>query len=208
MQNKFHLSQSLISSWLHSYDSAENYQQFIKALNREKTPPTEAMLNGVAFENAVNSHLDGASLDGISAPASDWKQGIEKTCDFLWGAEQQVFLHKDILVEGVCFDLVGILDFLKAGVIYDTKFSKNYYLNKYLNSPQHSMYFYLLPEAYEFQYLSCDGKYVYREIYRPENTKKIEVYIKQFIHYLDQQQLFDTYAEHFDLDNYFKETNT
>lgn len=205
VQNKFHLSQSLLSAWLYSYKSTEGYEAFIKALNRQRTPDTEAILDGKAFENAVNQHLNGAPLNGISYPASGWVPGIERTCEYLWDSRQQVSLRKDIIVEGCCFNLVGVLDFLKAGVIYDTKFSKNYYLNKYLNSPQHSAYFYLVPEAYEFQYLSCDGTYVYREIYRPENTKPIEIYIKQFMHFLDQQKLTDLYVQNFNLDNYYKE---
>ncbi len=68
----------------------------------------------------------------------------------------------------------GVLDYLKCGVIYDTKYSKTYKVNKYLDSPQHPMYFVLAPEAYEFQYKICDGEWIYTEIYRPGEVEPIE----------------------------------
>jgi len=203
MPNKYRMTQTLLSSWLWSYVRDDGYESLMRTLSRQREPPTEAMLNGVAFESAVNHVLNGGSLDGLSDPAAKWNQGIIRTAELLRGAQQQVTVQKDIIVDGVCFNLYGILDFLKAGIIYDTKFSSSYYLNKYLGSPQHSAYFYLVPEAYEFQYVICDGKFVCRETYRPEDTKPIETYIRQFMQYLDRHNLVDLYCENFDMKTYY-----
>jgi hypothetical protein len=92
----------------------------------------------------------------------------------------------------VCY---GVLDFLKAGVIYDTKYSKTYSVGKYRESPQHPMYFYLTPEAKEFQYKICDGQWVYTETYSPDEVEPIEKTIKHFMDFLDRQNLVKTFCE-------------
>jgi len=149
------------------------------------------MLDGNRFENILNSTLNGA---GIS-PDHEWYRHINKLCSTLAGARQQVKLSRDITVDGIDFVCYGVLDFLKAGIIYDTKYSETYMTNKYLDSPQHPMYFYLVPEAYEFQYKICDGKYIYTEIYRPEDTQPIEKTIKYFMTFLERRGLIDIYCQ-------------
>lgn len=196
---KFHLTQSLLSSWLWSYRTDDGYARFVEALNRHREPPSPEMLDGIQFENCVNNYLNGAPL----VEGHKWYRGITATADYLWGAQQQVSLYRDLIVDGVCFSLNGVLDFLRAGVIYDTKFSKTYHLNKYLDSPQHAAYFYLVPEATEFQYLSCDGSYVYREIYHPEDVRPIEKTVRDFMVFLDRTGLIDTYTSLWELNSYY-----
>lgn len=198
--SKFHLTQSLLSSWQHGLESPEKYESFIKALNRQKEPPSPAMLAGRQFENCINGYLDGNPVpDKVK-----YRDIVIEIGDFLAGSQQQVEEKKDILVDGVCFELDGIADFVRAGVIYDTKFSKKYYLNKYLSSPQHPMYFYLMPEAYEFQYIISNGRDIFREIYRPEDVTPIEVTIRHFMQFLDRMDLVDLYAEKWNLKNFYK----
>lgn len=190
-RDKYRITQTLLGNWLYVYKTDDGYEKFLKCLNRKKEPPTKAMLDGVRFEGCVNSVLDGAPIP----EDHEWYKPVRQLAKYLDGAQQQVTLFREIDVDGVTFLLHGVLDFLKAGIIYDTKFSKNYYLNKYLNSPQHPMYFALVPEAYEFQYLSCDGKYVYRETYRPEDVTPIEVTIKHFMNFLDKNNLVGIYTD-------------
>ena len=193
------MTQSLLSSWQYSFVMEDGYESFLKALNRIKEPPNEAMLKGTAFEHCVNS-----VLNGIEIPEDHtWYKPVTQLAEYLEGSQQQVSIKKDIIVDGVCFELHGVLDFLKAGIIYDTKFSTHYRLNKYLDSPQHPMYFYLVPEAREFQYLSCDGKFIYKEIYRPEDTTHIEVLLKQFMKYLEVHDLIEIYTSIWNLDTYY-----
>lgn len=198
--NKYHLTQSLLSDFARIFTSEDGYEGFIKSLNRQKKPPTEAMLKGVEFESCVNSVLNGAYIP----KEHKWYKPVMQLKDLLDGSQQQVSIKRDMIVDGVCFELHGILDFLKAGIIYDTKFSTHYYMNKYLHSPQHPLYFYLVPEAYEFNYLSCDGQFIYKETYRPEDTMSIEVTIRQFMKFLEKYNLIETYTSTWNLDAYYK----
>lgn len=190
-QRKFRITQTLLSSWIWAHKLDNGYEDFLRVLRREKTPQTKAMLDGVNFEGMVNAHLDGAPLD----PKHKWAKVIGEVSEELQGSQKQVTLFRDTTVDGVSFLLHGVLDFLRAGVIYDTKFSTKYSVNKYLNSPQHPMYFALVPEAYEFKYIISDGKYVYRERYTPKDTEPIEKTISQFMKFLDRHKLVDLYCE-------------
>lgn len=191
MQNKFRITQTLLSSWLYSFTSDDGYEDFIRTLNREKKQPTTAMLDGIRFESCVNNVLDGAYI----SEDHEWYKPVTQLARYLDGSQQQVVLFKDINVNGVDFLLHGVLDFLKAGVIYDTKFSKTYRLNKYLKSPQHSMYLALVPEAFRFEYLICDGTYLYKESYPREIVDPIEPTIRNFMNYLDMHNLVNIYTE-------------
>lgn len=194
MQNRSRLriTQSLLSAWMWSFKLEGGYDSFLKTLHREKEPPTTAMLNGQRFENIINGALDGALLD----PTLEWYKPISEIVPELKGAQKQVVLFKDITVNGVPFLLHGVLDFLKAGVIYDTKFSKTYSMGKYIDSPQHPMYFALVPEAYKFQYTISDGTWVYRETYTPDQIEPIEHTISRFMDFLDKQNLVQIYVDH------------
>lgn len=185
------ITQSLLSAWDYVYKKDDGYEEFLAALNREKKPPTQAMLDGRRFEGLVNS-----ALDGIQIPEdNDWYSPVMQLSQYLSGSQQQVEIRRNMEIDGVQIQLHGILDFLRSGIIYDTKFSKTYKVGKYLDSPQHPMYFALVPEAYEFQYLICDGTYLYRETYRPEDTEPIEKEIRLFMRYLEQRNLIDIFVE-------------
>lgn len=190
-KSKFRITQTLLGAWLYSYKTDGGYDSFLKTLRREKVPPTKAMLDGVRFENCINAVLNGAEID----VSHEWYKPVTEISAELTGAQKQVVLFKNMSVDGVPFLLHGVLDFLLAGRIIDTKYSKSYRVGKYLDSPQHPMYFALVPEAYEFQYTICDGSYVYRETYRPEDCTPIETTIRQFMRFLDDQNLVDLYAQ-------------
>ena len=162
----------------------------MKTLRKEPIQQTKAMLEGIRFENVLNATLNGAEIE----PEHEWYKPIMVLYPALHGAQQQAAVSKDITVEGVPFVLYGKLDYLKAGIIYDTKYSGTYRINKYLDSPQHPMYFALVPEAYAFQYKICDGKYVYTETYRPDEMEPIERIIGHFMGFLDKQNLVQTYC--------------
>ena len=157
MSTRYRITQALLNSWLYVYKSDSGWEDFLSTLNRKKMPPTKAMLDGVRFENIINACLDGQELD----TDLEWSKPISELLPVLQGSQKQVTVFKEIEVDNIKFTLHGVLDFLKAGVIYDTKFSKTYKAGKYLDTPQHPMYFTLVPEVYMFQYLICDGNYVY-----------------------------------------------
>lgn len=188
---RIRLTQSLLSAWEWSYKKDEGYEDFIRALNREKTPPTQAMLDGIRFENCLNGVLNGEEIP----TDHEWHSVIVEMAEELQGSQQQVVLYKDIEVDGQPLLLHGVLDYLVAGHIYDCKFSKNYHLNKYLNSPQTPMYLALVPEAKDFTYIVSDGKWVYREKYPRDIVPPIEITIRYFLAYLKRQGLFEIFEE-------------
>lgn len=198
--SKFHITQSLLSDYQRVFTAEDGYESFLKTLSRQPKPRTDAMAKGVEFESCVNSALDGEHIP----ENHKWYKPVMYLSEYLAGSQQQVTVKRDLFVDGVCFELYGVLDFLRAGIIYDTKFSSHYYLNKYLHSPQHPMYFYLVPEAREFQYLSSDGSFVYKEIYRPEDVVPIETTIRQFMQFLDKQGLVETYTSLWNLKTYYE----
>lgn len=189
--NKFLITQSLLGSWEYCLSSG-NLDEFASYLKRERKPPTKAMLDGIQFEDMVQAACNGHPPD----KSHKWYEGIMETSDIVGGGAYQVRASSEKNINGTQFVLYGIFDFLKSGIIYDTKFSKRYRLNKYLNSPQHPMYFELCPEAREFQYIISDGAYVYREKYtRDDIPQTIENIIGHFMAWLKQFGLIDLYTQ-------------
>jgi len=189
--DKYLITQSLLSSWLYVYKSEAGYESFIKALNKEPVQLTQAMLDGNRFENLVSAVNKGVTLD----PAHEWYAGVTETAKILKGSAEQVKLSTEIIIDDITLVLYGVLDNIKAGVIYDTKMSRAYHYGKYYDSPQHSMYFKLCPEAYQFTYVIFNGKDVFTETYYPFDTTPIEEYIKYFINFLDRMNLINIFKE-------------
>ena len=167
-------------------------EEFQSTLRRERKPQTPAMLDGIRFENLVQSVCEGQELDGTH----EWYKPVRQIAGIVRDGQYQVKASRDLTVDGVTFVCYGVLDFLKSGIIYDTKFSKTYKVGKYLDSPQHPMYFYLCPEVREFQYLISDGKWIYREVYRPDEVQSIEKTIRAFMDWLDKTNNVQLFCEH------------
>lgn len=198
---RYLMTQSLLSSWAYTFDCFEGCEEdaqadFLRTLRREPGEQTEAMLNGISFETGV--YLAAANLP--DKPNEKWINGTKAVADIIRGAQVQVKVSREIVVDGMSFLLYGILDALKAGVIYDVKFlnksmnSADLY-GKYLNSAQHPAYFYLVPSATEFQYLVSDGEDVYIERYQRNQTRGIDGIIHDFIDSITKQGLLDLYNE-------------
>ena len=199
--DRYLITQSLLSSWQYMFDCYESCSEsaredFISTLKREKGETTQAMLDGIAFENAVYAKASGAEV-----PSCAWDAGIEQVAKELTGAQFQVKVQREITVCGMTFLCYGILDALKAGVISDVKYKTKSFgsldlAGDYLDSPQHPMYFYLVPEAYKFQYLVSDGTDLYKETYTPDETRSIADIIASFVESIKSMGLLDTYKEH------------
>lgn len=190
-KNKFLITQSLLGAWGWLYKLDDGYADFMKTLRREPVPPNNAMLDGRQFENMVTAYCEGNSpKDGHK-----WEAGIRGVGDLVCDGAFQVKLSKGVVIDNIEFVLYGILDVLKCGVIWDIKFSKTYHVGKYLDSPQHPMYFALCPEAREFTYIISNGRDVCRERYFPADTPPIEEEIRRFMQFLDRYDLVDTYCE-------------
>ena len=192
-RDKLRITKTLLDSWLWSFKRDDGWEDFLSTLNRERKPPNKAMLDGTRFENVLNSVLDGEVLP----EDHEWYKPITEMSYELWRAQQQVMLYAETEVDGQPFILHGVLDYLRAGRIWDCKFSKTYHLNKYYwsGTAQTAMYFALVPEAYDFTYIISDGKYVYHEYYPRDIVPPIEGYIKNFMKFIKQHGLWDAYVE-------------
>ena len=196
---RYMITHSLLSSWIYAmkdnpYEDAttekDPFAEFMKTLRREPTETTEAMWNGIQFENLVT-----AVLNGTADPEDKWYEAAVNVAKRIRGGILQCRASKDIEVNGFDILLYGRLDVLLAGVIYDIKFSKSYDVGKYVDSTQHPTYFELIPEAKEFTYLVSNGTNVWPETYRRDESQDIKVIIADFLAWLSAQGLLEIYKE-------------
>ena len=200
-----HITKTLLESWRYCFSCAEGYEDeayadFLKTLRREPSETTEAMMNGLAFEDRCYRAAEGKTIRSDAK----WREGALKVAEVIKGAQIQVPISRPIEVDGTTYLLKGILDALRAGVIYDVKFlnksigSADVY-GKWLNCTQHPAYFYLVPEAHEFQYVSSDGSDVYIETYQRDQTPYIGEIIHDFLEFLKGEGLMDVFAERWEV---------
>ena len=203
---RFLITQTLLSAWQYVQDCAEGYeeeamQSFLCTLRREQEELSEEqrqnIQNGIDFEQAVY-----AEASGKMRPCyPKWEFGIMAVADYVRGAQFQVRVQREIEVSGMTFLVYGILDALRAGVIYDVKFKNKSFQSidvygSYLNSAQHPFYFYCVPEAHEFNYLVSDGSDLYLERYTPEESRTAAEVIEEFISAMEILGLLDTYKQY------------
>lgn len=222
---RYLMTHSLLSSWLYAmrnnpYEDAETerdpMEDFMLTLRRMQTPTTEAMQKGLDFEKlcydiALGQFQPEFDENGITPPLLNGEYGEEPRGHYVYppyyNAAHKVaqlikdgsFQHKakkEINVGGVKYLLYGRLDALKAGVIYDIKFSSHYERGKFEASTQHPVYMELLPEARTFTYLISNGRDVWRETYRRDETRSVYPIIADFAAWLEARELTETYHKH------------
>lgn len=197
------ITQTLISSWRYVFSCHEEYQQqayddFLVTLRHEHKPATPEMQNGLDFEAEVYKEAAGETRE----QHPKWEDGIKAVATRLTGARVQVRASRKLTIGSTELLVYGVLDALKAGVIYDVKFSNTSFgsadlAGKYLDSPQHPAYFYIVPEATEFQYLVSDGKDLYTEIYTPKITRPFPEIAEEFLNSIRGMGLMEVYKEHY-----------
>lgn len=187
--SKLKITHSLLASYMYATDSESPdgaWDRFLMVLNREGEPDSPAMKEGRRFEAEVNRVVAGYPSE---------EEAAVEFGRLLDGGQPQVRMEKVLHVSGLDFNLVGVADYIKAGVIYDIKRVQRYEYGKYQRSTQHPAYFRLCPEANTFVYLIHDGKYNYQEQYLRADTAPIEPYIMLFAEFLKTNNLFETYRE-------------
>lgn len=219
--SQYLMTHSLLSSWLRMFkenpfeegDDPEKetaLQEFMHTLRREKSTPSTAMQSGIDFEDLVTAILNGqpkanyhsTSKDGTQTlkvydlPEHPWYNAASKVADMVRGAKLQYVARKPVTIEGIDFLLYGRLDALKEGIIFDIKFSGSYERGKFRDSTQHPMYYELIPEAMNFTYVVSNGYDVWTEVYWFDQISRIEPVIKDFIQWLQDMDLLDTYKEY------------
>lgn len=200
--SRYLITHSLLSSWMWAmkedpYEDATTernaFEDFLCTLNRQPREETEAMMQGLDFE-ALCYRLS-RGINETTNKDDKWYDAACQIADVIRGGTIQYKAKTDLRVAGTNILLFGVLDVLKAGTIYDIKFSKGYDRGKYFDSTQHPAYFQLIPEAQEFTYLVSNGSAVYTETYRREETRSIEPVISDFLLWLQSSRLMDTYKE-------------
>lgn len=173
----------------------DSFAEFMITLRREPTPTNEAMQKGIDFENMVTAIVNGEQTQ----PDLDrWYDAAYEVAEIVRGGCLQYKAKKEIEVSGITFLLYGRLDALKAGVIYDIKFSGSYDKGKFVTNTQHPIYLELIPQAQEFTYLVSNGSSVWKETYHRDDVSDIREVISDFISWLKTNDLLDTYKEHWE----------
>lgn len=198
---RYLITQSLVGAWnymMYCRDDAQcdAFADFVATLHRVKKEPTQEMLNGIEFENEVYKAAGGIHR----AAHPKWEAGIKAVSSIIAGAPVQVKASRELTVGSMDLLVYGIMDALKAGTIYDVKFSNKGFgsaelAGKYLDSPQHPAYFYIEPDAREFTYLVSDGVDLYTETYTPANSKPFAKIAEEFFTSLDALHLLDIYKD-------------
>lgn len=199
----FYLTQSLLSSWRYFLNAEDAYaetafQSFLSSLRREKTEPSKAMLEGIAFEDYINATVRGFPPDGVPPK---WEKAVRKFSRICSGGQPQTPVSGVIQARGLNIGVYGLCDYVKSGVIYDIKKVTRYEYGKYFDSPQHPMYMTLLPEAKKFVYLIFDGTHTYTETYRPGDFPPIESVVSDFLGWLHEMNLFEEYKKYWSMND-------
>lgn len=199
------ITQSLISSWDRAFSARDEaredcWKDFLDTLHRVPRPETDAQRDGKIFEAGVYAMADGKPY---SLPPN-MEQGARKVAQIVKGGSFQLPLSRAFKIGEHDVTLVGVPDVVKAGVIYDVKyrtkgFGSGDVTGKWLGASQHSAYFFLMPEAYEFNYLCSDGIDLYTERYIPRSVMPFEQIAAEFIGSLISIGLFDDYKRYWRL---------
>lgn len=192
----YRVTHSLLESWRRATDAetATGIDEFVQTLRRIPKPQTEAMLKGIEFEREITEIVTngGRVVRGVEDNV------ILSFAKKLAGSTPQVRAEKKVVVRNKPLLLVGIADFVRAGIIFDTKRVGRYEYGKYVDSTQHPMYFELFPEARRFDYLIYDGKFAYTETYRPSDCAPITDTIGQFLDFLRDTCLLSIYEQYWE----------
>jgi hypothetical protein len=196
------VTHSLLNSWNYAikenpFDDATSERDpmadFLATLRREPIPVNEAMQNGIDFEDLVT-----AIVKGNADPNHRWYDAANEVAGIVRGGQLQHRASRTVRIGDRDVFLYGRLDVLKAGVIYDIKYTSKYDVGKYFDNTQHPMYLALIPEAYRFTYLISNGSNVWPEHYRRDETPDILQTIQQFYDWLDGQGLTQVYLDNWE----------
>ena len=185
------------------FDCQEGYEDeamesFLKTLRREPTEQTDAMRQGIQFENGCYALAN--NPDDLTV-FPQWRSVSSKIADIIRGGQIQVKIQRDLVIDDDEYLVYGICDVVKAGQIYDIKFTTSSlgsrdFNGKYMHSPQHPAYLYCLEEAYQFTYLLSDGNDLYTETYNRKTMEyTISDYIANFRQDIRLRGLDDIYSE-------------
>jgi hypothetical protein len=114
---------------------------------------------------------------------------------YLQGGQYQVKLSKqygDYL-------LYGIVDVLKAGIVYDLKYTSRYDVGKYRGNTQTVMYLTLVPEAHKMIYVASNDEkgngVIWQEEYSRDEIEPLDALLYNFRNWLEATKLWNVYID-------------
>lgn len=184
---RYLITASLLDSWrnllTNEYASRED---FLRVLNREPSPTTEAQEKGYAFEKWAEENYE-TTKGGVYQ--------IKLSQDFISASKTHYLLY-------------GIVDCIKGGVVYDYKHTGNYEVGNFCDKCQSSMYLQLVPSADRIVYIIGKDKPLYQltennnvpynlfeEEYLRDNVRNIGDIISDFEEWLKINNLIEVYHE-------------
>ena len=199
----YKITHSLLGAWEYAtgeYADENSLEEFRRTLRREPQKQNKAAVLGCEFEDNVTFYAKHGQFQQPTATYTRAEQLAIKTFgDKLRGAVPQIKTSKVIRLMEMDFKLVGVADFVKAGVIYDTKRVQHYEYGKYFKSTQHPMYFELFPEAWQFTYLIFNGQDALEETYLRRDAEPIELAIRRFIRDMRSIGELETYKKYWEV---------
>lgn len=175
--------------------------ELLALLGREKRDFPEAAQQGVNFEKQIYKYAN--TPEKIPTESSEY---FIKVCKEVQGYAFYKKGGKKIEVDGHKCYVYGKYDAIKLPKIKDIKTTKEYKLNKYLETVQHILYCYI-SGATSFEYVIAEWdeypkiKNVYKESYevmdQEELEKEVFSLVKDTIDFLKDYQWFDLYKEKF-----------
>ncbi len=184
---------SLLGSW-DWYLNAEGDREesaeaeFLASLRREKSPPNQAMQDGIDFENRVEAVCQGKAVSFLEG--EDYERCVREVAAMVAGGTWQVNTAKTITVGGVSFWLHGRMDVLRGPWIWDLKFSKSFDVGKYRDAPQTLAYLACEPGPLGIRYVVCDGSRVFVDEYRREVVRPVEWLLGDFWEWMQAHPKF------------------
>lgn len=172
------LTASLLNAWdWLLYSENGSIDQFLSTLRREPSTTTDAIEMGYGFEEWAYANIE----------------------EFQ-GAAKQVKLSRPYGK----YLVYGRLDGLKAGYVYDAKYTGDYKAGKFYDSYQSSVYLYLVPEAQGIIYIIGTTKgtedeeeyQVFQERYERDDVRPIDTIVSDFESWLHSSDLWDVYVQY------------
>lgn len=187
----FKITPSLYSAYHYYVNSdVDDISQMLAVLNREPLPQTEAMKQGINFENEVY-YVISTGIRSDNPKINELANLILGEKGFKYCATQ----HRvsKMLTENV--EVHGVIDIITPIKIYDLKRVQNYNLGKYENSIQHLIYMFCT-DIPQFEYLIYDGSSIFSEYYHFNDDKlndlktRVNTMIEFFMSYEDFKKPF------------------
>jgi len=196
---RYLMTYSLLDSWLWWVDnewgdSDQARKDFETTLNRKRIPDNIYMQAGRDFESCVRLVDRGNIL--LEFPQPPYGSCVWQVAEKIKGGAWQASGYLDVVINKKNYLLYGKSDVLRGPEVFDIKFTRKYQTGKYYKKLQHPMYFACFPAIDTLTYLISNGKEVFEEVYRREDTSRIEDTIYEFQQWLANYPNYqDTYYE-------------